>query len=561
MNEASALSLRKNIQPKLRLLYGEKKANHTTQEVLKLIRGYHEAVSVALRQWDEKDVMLITYPDAFRKPDEATLKTLQAILLKFIGSTFTNIHILPFFPFSSDRGYSVIDYMRVKDEFGGWKDIQNVASSYRLMSDFILNHISAKHEWFQKFLEGDEIYKDYFIWFKKEEIPWEDLKKVTRSRATPLVTPFMTKKGERYVWTTYSVGNTTDQVDVNYKNPAVFLGMVSAFLNLLSNGVRIVRFDGASGIWKELGTSCRDLPQTKLLISLFHDIGASVCPSVLILTEATTASQQKNLSYLDEGKNGPQLVYNFALAPLVMHSIYTASSERLSAWAKSFRLAVPETTVINCLDIHDGINTHAASEFMSSEEMNEVIRKVTDYGAQFSYRSLPDGSKVVKEMQISWWSAINGNDGERSDSALKKWLLTRAIAMAIRGIPSIYYMSLFGSPSDVELYKKTGIARDMNRRNYEFDAIVQRLNDPETHESKVLESLKKLVEKRKSYRQFHPDAKQVTVAVDPRVFAIERGDDGDVLFCAHNVSGAEVKFNYKNRAFVLGAYEFIWEPL
>ncbi|MEH6868869.1 alpha-amylase family glycosyl hydrolase, partial [Priestia megaterium] len=134
------------------------------------------------QNWDEKDVVLITYGDQFYVKNELTLKTFKKMYEQYLNEQFPMVHILPFYPYSSDDGFSVIDYKKVNPHMGDWNEISDLTSSARLMFDDVCNHISAKSEWFQEYLKGNPKYKNFFI----EMDPKHDLSAVTRPRATPV---------------------------------------------------------------------------------------------------------------------------------------------------------------------------------------------------------------------------------------------------------------------------------------------------------------------------------------------------------------------------------------
>lgn len=552
---------------KLKFLYGEGKGKWVYDELQKIIAEVKNKIKSADRVlWSEKDIFLISYPDSFQETLDSrfrgndsggTLKTLKKFLDIHLKSEIKDVHILPFYPYSSDRGFSIIDYYKVKPEFGNWDDVREISKKYRLMTDLVLNHVSVKHDWFQRFLAGDPKYENFFVWFEEDKIPWDDLKKVVRSRATPLVTPFATKKGRRFVWTTYSVGNFTDQVDLNYQNPDVLIEITKILLNLLEMGVRVFRLDGASGIWKQLGTTCRNLPQTHTTIKLFHEILSALCPNALIITEATTSSLEENFKYFGKEHDEAQMVYNFPLAPLVLGAFYSGSSKQLTLWQANLPELNPKTTLFNILDIHDGINTHAARTILSEAELQAIFEEVEKRGGQFSYRTGPDGQRTVKEMNVTWWSALSMKD-EPFDLQLRKFVTSRAIAMSIRGIPAIYYLSLFGGENDIAAYEKTKHGRDINRTNLDFRELSEKLSDFQTKEAKVFNALVALIKKRKQYKAFHPNAKQEVLSLDERIFAVLRGEGKEKVLALHNLSKDRVEIKHKNSMLTLDPYDFIW---
>lgn len=542
------------IAQKLIRLYGEKKGNETAKQLFKIVEAKRPNISGKGKSfWDEKDIFLLTYPDSFIEENVPSLKTLAKFLDLHIKGVIDSVHILPFFPYSSDRGFSVIDYYHVKRDWGNWGDLGEIGKRYRLMADLVLNHISAKHQWFKRFLEGDKKYEGYFIWFKKDEIPHEDLKKVFRPRATPLLTPFKTARGERCVWTTYS----KDQIDLNYKNPGVLLEVIKIMLNLLKNNARIIRLDVASLLWKEIGTSCRHLPQVHTIISLLRDILNIVCPQAFLVSEVNAPVQESAL-YFGEDGNETQIVYNFSLPPLVFQAFLTGFAERLTNWAKKLPRLSEKTTLMNILDTHDGIKLQAVKSILNDEEIQNLVTRVEDNGGTILYSTDSLGQKSVYEICSTWWSALNKKDGESFELQLQKFITSRAIALSLAGIPAIYYLSLFGGENDVNLWKKTGVSHDTNRTNLSYPSLTAKLSDTKSKEAKVFQSILSLVEKRKSFPAFHPNAKQEILDLDQRVFAILRGGESDQVLALHNLSRDRLEVIYKSKAFILEPYRYLW---
>ncbi|MGB9634378.1 MAG: alpha-amylase family glycosyl hydrolase, partial [Chloroflexaceae bacterium] len=159
----------------------------------------------------ENDVILITYGDQVREPGHPPLRTLGETLDSTFADVVSGVHILPFFPYTSDDGFSVVDYRAVDPALGTWADIERLGRRYRLMFDAVVNHISASSEWFRDFLAGVPGAEARFHVLD----PATDLRGVTRPRTTPLLTPFETPAGLRHVWTTFSA----DQIDLNFANP------------------------------------------------------------------------------------------------------------------------------------------------------------------------------------------------------------------------------------------------------------------------------------------------------------------------------------------------------
>ncbi len=545
------------ILQKLISLYGGDKGKKTAKKLEEIISEAKSKITPSGKEfWDEEDIFLITYPNSFWEKNVLPLKTLNKFIDMHLRGTFDAVHILPFFPYSSDKGFSVIDYYQVKPEFGSWQHIEAISKSYRLMADLVLNHVSVKHEWFQKFLAGEEKYWNYFIHFAKDEIPHEALKKVSRPRASPLLTSFSTKRGERWVWTTFSVENSTDQVDLNYKNPEVLQEIIRVLLFYLEKGVRIFRLDAIPYIWKEVGTNCKSLPQVHTIISILRGVLDQVCPAALIVTQSSV-SFEENISYFGKSTPASQIVYNFSLPPLVLNAFYAQNNSHLNNLALKMNVPNERCSFFNVLALHDGIGINGAKGFLSDQELQHMFDRVQKNSGQLSYRTAPDGKKRVIEMNSTWWSALN-TDEESFELQKRKFITSYAICMALKGIPALYYLSLFGQSNDLELYKKTKIKRDLNRTEYSLDAIQLQLAKSDSKEATIATELKELVAKRKTMRAFHPNAQQDVVNLDPRVFALVRGEGSERVLALHNISKDRVEVDYEGKKFALEPYDFDW---
>ena len=186
--------------------------------------------------WSQRDVVLITYADQVRREGISPLQAqLDFLIDHALDDEIRCVHLLPFCPYTSDDGFSVVDYLQVDPDSGTWDDIANMGDSFDLMFDLVLNHCSQKHEWFQRYLSGDPEYADYFI----DQDPEADLSQVVRPRSLPLLTEFDSADGVKHVWTTFSA----DQVDLNYANPRVMLAMLQTLVEYAKRGARIIRLD------------------------------------------------------------------------------------------------------------------------------------------------------------------------------------------------------------------------------------------------------------------------------------------------------------------------------
>jgi hypothetical protein len=254
-------SQRKNILDKLTILYGGERALACHGELERRMRVYYahktlemiadDASFEAAERFGEKDVILITYGDLLTSPGKKPLEALSDFLRIFMRGAINTVHILPFFPYSSDRGFSIVDFEEVDSRLGAWEDLEELSLSFRLMYDGVFNHVSSKSRWFQGFLNGDPDYQDFFTAFStKDAIDKDHLRLILRPRTSDLLTPFQTIDGPRFVWTTFS----PDQVDLNYKNEKVLLRILEILLDYVRRGADVIRLDAVTYIWRELGT-------------------------------------------------------------------------------------------------------------------------------------------------------------------------------------------------------------------------------------------------------------------------------------------------------------------
>ncbi|NIP93643.1 MAG: alpha-amylase, partial [Akkermansiaceae bacterium] len=288
---------------KLRLgrLYGRDRAEELADRIYMLIGRYGVVPrnggtpmneNRRYLRWSEKDAVLIAYGDMVRRPGESPLKTLKGFCDRRLRGAVNTVHVLPFFPSSSDAGFSIIDYRQVDKALGGWDDLERMARDYGLMVDLVLNHCSRRSSWFRDYVNGIAPHDGYF----QEGDPEADHSEVVRPRLTPLLTEVETARGIRHVWNTFS----EDQVDLNWRSPDVLFEFLDLLIGYVARGARIVRLDAVAFLWKEPGTRCVHLPQTHEVVKLMRDVLLSVAPNVILLTE-TNVPHEENISYFGTG--------------------------------------------------------------------------------------------------------------------------------------------------------------------------------------------------------------------------------------------------------------------
>lgn len=484
----------------------------------------------------ERDAMLIAYGDHVFRPDEKPLKTLDDVLSQ-LALPLTSVHLLPFYPYSSDDGFSVIDYYQIDPALGTWEDIRRLSTRYRLMFDAVFNHISAHSDWFQAFLRGEKPYTDYFVTLDANA----DVSKVVRPRTHPLLTPFETANGVKHVWTTFS----DDQIDVNIMNPAILIELVKALLFYVEQGAQFIRLDAIAFLWKEVGTSSIHLPQTHAVIQLMRDVLDLVAPEVILITE-TNVPHEENLSYFGDGTNEAQLVYQFTLPPLVLHTLHTGDARQLTAWAKTIQRMSDRTTFFNFTASHDGIGLRPVQGILSDDEIDVLVQRTLEHGGRVSYRNNTDGTQSPYEMNITYFDAITAPEitDHNPDVAVDRFILSQAIMLAFIGMPGIYMHSLFGSRNDHKGVETTGRARSINREKLNSDVLLKTLADPSSLSHKVFQRYKELLTLRTSEPAFHPLGDQQVLDVHPQVFALERTspDGKSRVMALHNISDGSVSY-------------------
>ncbi len=511
-------------------IYGEGAGSVGIERTIQLLRQYKTRVPLHSRGLDHRDAILITYADQVQQTGQSPLAVLADFCRSRLRDVVTGIHILPFYPWTSDDGFSVVDYRAVDSRYGSWDDLARLGGDFRLMFDAVVNHVSVKSGWFQSMLAGDPRYETYFI--TPDET--DDLSHVVRPRALPLLTSFQTTAGKKRIWTTFSA----DQVDLNYRNPDVLLEILDVLLFYISKGAECIRLDAIAYLWKESGTSCINLPQTHQIIQLFRAVLDEIAPQVMLITE-TNVPHRDNISYFGDGTNEAQMVYNFSLPPLVLHAFQTGSAETLSHWAGDLSLPSDKVTFFNFLASHDGIGLNPLRGILPETEIEAVVRRVQLHGGLVSYKSDVDGTKRAYELNINYFDALNRPDGEEPlETQVDRFITAHAILLAMRGVPAIYFHSLFGSRGWSEGVSESGQNRTINREKFQRDVLERKLVDLHTRESLVFERLSLLLKIRRAHAAFHPHGGQKIVDVGRQVLAVLRisPDDKERILCLHNVS-------------------------
>jgi len=509
-------------------IYGESQAEQAFAQLSRTIAAYPPIPPRFGSDLTERDALLITYGDQVRAPDQPPLRTLAEFCAKHLAGVVSTIHVLPFYPYTSDDGFAVAEYRAVNSDLGSWDDTAQLSKRFRLMFDAVVNHVSARHPWFQAYLRGDSPYVDYFISVAGNP----DLSQVVRPRALPLLTEVETAQGQRKVWTTFS----DDQIDLNYANPAVLAEMVDLLLFYAQHGADFIRLDAIAYLWKEIGTPCVHLPNTHRVVQLFRAALDAIAPHVRLITE-TNVPHAENVSYFGNGYNEAQLVYNFALPPLVLHALQTGDARTLSQWAGSLALPSRRVTFLNFLASHDGIGLNPVRGILSEREIAGLVERTRALGGLVSEKFNSDGSRSPYELNVNYLDALCFAPADEA-TCVQRFIAAHAIMLALVGVPAVYFHSLFGSRGWPEGVRRLGYNRAINREKLSRAALEGELSDGQTRRARVFNSLAHLLRARAGCPAFHPFGDQRVLDAGPATFALLRNapDDRSRLLCLVNVS-------------------------
>ena len=521
------------IRERLEILYSKKDANKAYDLVIELIKKYKLRINSQAYHLSEKDTILVTYGDQIQCVNEAPLETLKIFLDNQLKGIINSVHILPFYPYSSDDGFSVINYSEVDPKLGSWKEIEDISEHYRLMVDGVINHVSQYSDWFKAYLAGDEDYKDFFL----DIDPTTDLSDVVRPRATPLLSEFTDSKGKIHnIWTTFS----RDQVDLNYSNYKVLIAVLDALFYYVEKGATLIRLDAIAFIWKEIGTPCVHLPQTHELIQLMREVLHKVAPEVIIITE-TNVPHDENISYFGSGNDEAQMVYNFALPPLLAHSIITGNTKKLTKWAQTLHLPSDKVCFFNFTASHDGCGLRPVHDILDDAEVKNLVENTKKHGGLISYRNTPEGEKPY-ELNCSYIDILSSPDDDEH-LRIVRMLVTQAVALAMPGVPGIYFHSLVGSTNYFEGVKLTGINRSINREKFNYKFLEDVLSTDGNSEKIIFSAYKRLISIRINEAAFNPFGKFEFLNLDKKLFAILRHsvDEEEHILAFHSFSQESIK--------------------
>jgi glycosidase len=524
---------RQQLQRRLHALYGNSAPDLVRRFELLIGRygvGLEEESGGEL--WDHRTSVLITYADTLHRDGEVPLKSLADFSRRRLKGVVSTLHLLPFFPWSSDDGFSVIDYRKVESANGDWSDIRDLGESFDLMFDLVLNHCSRRSAWFRDFVTGIAPARWYFLPIN----PKTDLSAVVRPRPWPLLTKTATRDGPAHVWTTFS----EDQVDLNWQNPDVLFEFLDILFLYLSMGCRIFRLDAVAFLWKTIGTNCLHLPETHEVVKLFRDVLEIVAPRAILLTE-TNVPHEENISYFGDGDEA-HMVYNFSLPPLILYGTLKGSAELLTEWASQLPDLSPEQSFFNFTASHDGIGVRPLQGLVSDEEIAWLADEVKVRGGRVSMKANGDGTESPYELNITYRSAM-AVPGDL-ELGLRRFLMSQALVLGFKGVPAIYIHSLLGTENALDFLEETGQNRSINRAKLELDAVDAFLEETDDPRSRIYRRLCAWIRIRNQHVAFHPGAGFTVLRLDPAVFAFIRTSRtaAESIACLHNFGSEPKRF-------------------
>mgnify|MGYP000002913333 CR=1 FL=1 len=525
------IRLKIKLTNRLNRIYQKKLSQKWLDDFIAFVEAHKNPNPRRQQIWNERKVILITYGDAITNPGESPLETLRHFCNNYLRGCVSTIHILPFFPFSSDDGFSVMDFYAVNPNLGDWKDIEALEKDFILMADLVANHASSQGVWFKQFLNNEAPGKDFFFCPPANF----DTSQVIRPRSSDLLTQFETADGPKKVWTTFSA----DQVDLNYGNPEVLKEMLQVFLFYLSKGIRVVRLDAIAFLWKTSGTACIHEPETHEVISLFREIMDYCYPGALLLTE-TNVPHKENITYFGLGDEA-HLIYQFALPPLLLHALHSGNGNYLTRWARELNSTQEGMTYLNFTSSHDGIGVRPLEGIIPEDETLAMIEKLKTYGARVTTRQL-GGRQVPYEINVTYFDALKGTKDGPDEHQVARFLQSQTIMLSLQGVPAFYFLNLFGIENDEEGVETTGVNRSINRRKFSLEELMTLWKDRPVHH-KILKELSFRTGIRRNLAAFSPNAQQLVLKLGDSFFGILRKTNRmeNSVVCIYNLTSKNQK--------------------
>jgi len=434
----------------------------------------------------KNNVQLITYVDRLTG---SNIKELNNILNEQLANQFSGVHLLPFYyPIDgSDAGFDPIDHTKVDNRLGTWQDIKVLAEHYDVMADLIVNHISAKSDEFQDVLNNGKNSPYWDLFLTKDKVfpnglTDEQQEKIYRPRPGSCFTEFALRDNESAeFWTTF----TENQIDIDVSSKSGQDYLARILSTFAESNIKIIRLDAAGYAIKKAGSSCFMLEETFEFINELTDKANSVGIETLVEIHSYYQTQIEIAKRVDQ-------VYDFALPPLILHSLFNKNFNALANWLK-----ISPRNCITVLDTHDGIGIidvgpmDGKAGLLTNKEIDTLVEKIHTNSEGESKQATGAAASNVDLYQVNctYYDALGKNDFD--------YLLARAIQFFSPGIPQVYYAGLLAETNDMELLAKTQVGRDINRPYLNREHINKSLQKP------ITKALTTLISIRNSCNAFH----------------------------------------------------------
>ena len=486
-----------------------------SSEISNLIKDFNRRIKLSKNLIiDEKLSVLITYADNITAgKNKKKLKIFKSFYARFLRNYFNTIHFLPFYPSSSDSGFSVKDHYEVDGKLGNWEDIKDLSKYNSIMADIVINHSSSRGIWFKNFLLNKSPGNDYFFTIDKKF----NSKNVVRPREHKLLKKIKIRNKTTYLWRTFS----PDQIDLNFKNPKVLIRFIKIMFFLINRGVNIFRLDAIAYLWKESGTKCINHSNTHKIIKLLRIICSNLKQKKILITE-TNLPEKQNLSYF--GKNDQaNWIYNFSLPPLIIKSLLFENGSELTKWSKKFPCLKKGTSYLNFLASHDGVGMRPVEGLLTKSSLNKLFSRLKKNGGEFSYRKINGSKKQVYEANITLFNAFKASDfDENGNYSLERYLAAHSIILSFEGVPAFYFNSLFGTSNDISKFIITDNKRDLNRYKWNNERLIKNLKINNSKQSVFYNEMTNLIKIRRKQKAFHPNAQRKNLNFGSKFYALER---------------------------------------
>ncbi len=483
--------------------------------------------------------------------------------LDYLQSCGVNyVHLMPLMESPrerSDGGYAVADFRKVQPELGTVEDLENLAESCHkqdmsLCLDFVMNHTSEDHEWAKRARAGEKEYQDRYFFYDTWDIPAEYEKTVPQVFPTTAPGNFTWLEDcKKHVLTTFY----PYQWDLDYRNPAVFNEMMYNFLFFANLGVDVIRIDAVPYIWKELGTSCRNLPKVHTIVRMMRMIGEIVCPGILLLGEVVMEPAKVAPYFGTVEKPECHMLYNVTTMATIWHTVAVQDIRLLRKQLDSV-YALPKTyTFLNYLRCHDDIGWGLDYDQLEEWDMFQAPHKryLNDFylgnvWESFSKGELYNDDPVTQDARFCGTTAsmcgvetaLESKDNEALEQALRLDLMLHAFMLQQAGIPVIYSGDEIGQLNDYS-YKnepeKAVDSRYVHRSPFRWD-LAEHVQKPDTVQGRIFEGLRKLETIRREHEAFTAKAHGETIGwEDASVLGIMRTGMTERITGIYNFSRSE----------------------